>query len=175
MARLAGASLLDRIIFTLSEQTDAILINSNSGTHLFSYTGLPVRPDVIADRPGPLAGILTGMLWAREFAGTWVLTVPSDTPFLPSDLVKRLISAHEPNKVVIATHNGRLHPVIGLWPTTLADRLRIDIEGGARRVCTWLDSIAFTTASFSTCDIDPFWNVNTPSDLEFANARVQQH
>lgn len=174
LCHLAGMSFLEHIIAILAEQTDAILINSNSAPQLFHDSGLEVRPDVIAGRLGPLAGILTAMHWAREIDAPFVITVPSDTPFLPGDLVPRLMEARSEPCAVVAASGGRLHPIIGLWPVALAGQLRLRIEQGMRRARLWLETIAFKTVPFDITDGDPFSNINTPSDWGQANARVYQ-
>ena len=53
--------------------------------------------DVVEGFAGPLAGVLTGLDWARTHAPgcRWVASVPCDAPFLPRDLVARLRAAAE--------------------------------------------------------------------------------
>ena len=45
--------------------------------------GVPVAPDTIGGFAGPLAGILGGMLWAREHCpqAKCIVTTPVDAPF----------------------------------------------------------------------------------------------
>jgi molybdopterin-guanine dinucleotide biosynthesis protein A len=77
-----------------------------------------------------LAGILTGMLWSRRRHPRQVhlLTVASDVPFLPDDLVTSLarsLSAQRADIVIARSQDGT-HPTIGCgrwtwrtaWSTT---------------------------------------------------------
>ncbi|MBU6298577.1 MAG: molybdenum cofactor guanylyltransferase [Alphaproteobacteria bacterium] len=170
LLRLGRMSLLDRIIGVLAAQTDPILINSNSIPDLFDRTSLEVRADAIAGRLGPLAGIVTAMLWARERCAPIVSTVPSDTPFLPYNLAARLLEPCGGRRIAVASNDLHLHPTIGVWPVMLAERLLDDIECGVRSVYSWLMNKPFDTVPFEANGIDPFFNINTPSDREQANA-----
>jgi molybdopterin-guanine dinucleotide biosynthesis protein A len=169
---LGDASILAFVIAALKHQTSVLAINSNSAPALFEDTGLEVRADVLPGRLGPLAGIHTAMLWARERGADSVLTVPADTPFLPRDLVARLAAARAAGQASIAVSGAEMHPVVGLWPSALAEQLQDYLAGGVYRVRAWLGQISFRTVEFETGAIDPFWNINTPDDLQFVRAMV---
>ncbi|MBX3456711.1 NTP transferase domain-containing protein, partial [Ferrovibrio sp.] len=63
---LAGRPLLAHLLDRLLPQVAAVAINANGDPARFQAFGLPVLPDGIAGNPGPLAGLLAGMEWARE-------------------------------------------------------------------------------------------------------------
>ena len=90
---LGGESILARVIARVEPQVGILLLNANGDPERFADFGLPVVEDVVGDHAGPLAGLLTGMEWTRANApqSPWVLTVPTDAPFLPRDLVVRLL------------------------------------------------------------------------------------
>jgi molybdopterin-guanine dinucleotide biosynthesis protein A len=169
---LGGGSILTHVITALRPQTSALLINSNSDPALFHETRLPVRADALPGRLGPLAGIHTAMLWARETGADAVLTTPADTPFLPADLVARLDAGREPHQAAFALSGAELHPVVGIWPSALAEQLQDHLANGVYRVRSWLGQISFRTVEFASSGMDPFWNINTPADLAFACAAV---
>lgn len=169
---LGDASILAYVIGALKHQTSALAINSNSAPALFQHTGLEVRADALPGRLGPLAGIHTAMLWAREIGADTVLTVPADTPFLPRDLVARLDAGREAEQAAIAVSGAEMHPVVGLWPSALAEQLQDYLAEGVYRVRAWLGQIAFRNVEFEAGAIDPFWNINTPDDLQFARMAV---
>ena len=89
---LAGQTLLDHVIARVRPQVRGLVLNANGDIGRFAAWGLPVEPDPLPDFPGPLVGVLAGMRWAaREHPrATALLSVPTDTPFLPADLVARL-------------------------------------------------------------------------------------
>ncbi len=138
-------------------------------TASFVEFGVPVIADSVADNPGPLAGILAGMLWAERAVpgATHVLTVPGDTPFIPTDLAVRLDVAREQSAadIAVAESDGIAHPVAALWPVDLAAPLQTALGDGMRRVWDFLDRYAVSRVPFATDGFDPFFNVNTPEDL----------
>ena len=50
----------------------------------------------------------------------------------------------------------------------LRDDLRTALAGGLRKVVLWTDAHAAGTAVWHADGIDPFFNVNTPDDIEAA-------
>jgi molybdenum cofactor guanylyltransferase len=169
---LGGGTILDHVIGAVGTQVSCLAINSNSAPALFAHTGLPVLADVLPGRLGPLAGIHSSMLWARARGADAVLTVPTDTPFLPRDLVARLEAGREAGQASVAMSGAELHPVVGIWPSALAEPLEAFLAEGVYRVRGWLGQISFRRVEFETGAIDPFWNINTPEDLALARAAV---
>ena len=164
---LGDRPLIDHILDALTRQTGDILINTNSDPAPFLKYGQPVLPDAIPGFQGPLAGILTGMLWSRRRHPRQVhlLTVASDVPFLPHDLVARLSHSLSDQRadIAIASSPEGTHPTIGLWPVDLAQRLEHDLmEGTVRSVHQWIGSFRVACAEFDTVALA---NINTPAEL----------
>jgi molybdopterin-guanine dinucleotide biosynthesis protein A len=138
-----GKPLIAHILAALAPQTDDILINSNSDPGPFLKYALPVLPDVIPGFQGPLAGLLTGMLWSRRRhpRQVYLLSVAGDVPFLPEDLVTRLYASLADGQadIAIAACPQSPHPIIGLWPVDLAEKLEHDLmETNIRSVLQFL-------------------------------------
>lgn len=169
---LRGRTLLDHVLDRLRPQVRKVALNANGDASRFACFGLAVLPDPLRGHPGPLAGVLAAMLWARRCwpEASSVLTVPGDTPFLPVDLAATLAEAAG-DGIAYAASFGRAHPTAALWPVALADTLTTAIADGQRRVRDWADSQGAVAVAFSG-DPDPFFNVNTPEDLAWATAMV---
>ena len=60
------------------------------------------------------------------------------------------------------------HPTFGLWPVALREDLRSALHDGVRKVVLWTDKHGTALAQFETEPFDPFFNVNTPEDLQMA-------
>ena len=145
-------------------------VNENGDSSRFRDYNLPVLSDSIEGFAGPLAGVLAGMDWAAQHGATHIVTAAADTPFFPADLVPQLTLAAERQNKPIAlarTENGR-HPTFGLWPVELREDLRDALKNGVRKVVAWTDTHGTAMADFPTVGFDPFFNVNTPEDLEEA-------
>lgn len=175
---LGGQSMIAHVIARVHPQVSALVLNANGDPARFAGFGLPVVADPVAGFVGPLAGVLAGMRWtaAMHSGATHTLTVSSDAPFLPDNLVARLAAALEerPSAVAVAASGGEMHPVIGLWPVALADDLEAALLGGVRKVLAWTGRHGTVPVDFpflisGTRPIDPFFNANTPE--EFAQAR----
>lgn len=170
---LAGRPILEHVLERVSGQVGRLVLNANGDPGRFAAYGLPVVADIIAGQPGPLAGVLTGMSWALENVpgARWVLTVATDAPFVPTDLVARLAAKIERDDADLgcASSGGRNHPVIGLWPVALAGALKTAIEAeGIRKVDRWTAGYRLATVDYSKEPVDPFFNVNRPEDIKEA-------
>lgn len=180
LKQIGGRPLIAHILDRIGPQASPVIINANGDAGAYSGFKNPVVPDSIDGFAGPLAGVLTGMLWAKANVPTakWIVTVAVDTPFFPDDLVTRFVAAasDDPNKIILAKSGGKLHPVFGLWPISLADDLAEWLATGTnRKVLAWVDRHELMGVDFADIDIggtkrDPFFNVNTPEDLEAAEA-----
>jgi len=173
LLELGGRPILDHVIERLKPQVRLSVINANGDPARFARWGLPVAADVLDDNPGPLAGVLTGMDWTvANLPGLeWIVTVPTDAPFLPRDLVARMLAAvtAEGAEMACATSGGQRHPVIGLWPVALRTDLRkAMIFEDVRKVDRWTARHRVADVDFATDPVDPFFNANRPQDLEEA-------
>lgn len=166
---LAGQPLLDHVLERLRPQVAAMVLNAHGDPARFAAWGLPVVADSLPGHQGPLAGILAGLDWAAAERPdlAWLVSVPGDSPLIPTDLVARLHAAREASGLPLACarSGGRLHPPIGLWPMALRHALRAALAGGERRVGHWATQQGVAPADWPDTPLDPFFNANTPEDL----------
>ena len=184
---LGTTTMLGHVIARLAPQVGPMVLNANGDPARFASFGLPVVADPIDGFVGPLAGILAGLLWVQQHAPeiTHAISVSADVPFLPSDLVERLMAASSkaPTQIAIAQSVGKesagdqsvgdMHPVIGCWPVAHAGHLEAALRDGVRKVLRWTDVHGTIPVAFPMLDIggepvDPFFNANTPAELETA-------
>lgn len=177
LAKLAGKTLLRHVVDRVRGQVRLLILNANGAVGQYQGLGLAVVPDIVPGSRGPLAGVLTALDWTREnLPGIpWVLTVPSDAPFLPADLADRLMTAVEEEgaDMACAVSGGRPHPVVGLWPVALCGQLRhaLMVED-VRKIAAWTARYRVAHVTWPTGPVDPFFNVNTRDDLAAAEALV---
>ncbi|MBP0439732.1 molybdenum cofactor guanylyltransferase MobA [Tianweitania sediminis] len=170
---LGSATILDHVVQRFAPQVEALAINLNGDPSRFASYGLPVIPDTFGHFDGPLAGILAALRWGTEQGAARVITVAGDTPFLPADLAGRLAEEAAPSEIAVATSDGRTHPTAASWPVELHEPLaRFLADQTTRRVLSFVQSQPHRLVAFSTAGGDPFFNVNTPSDLEEAQQRA---
>ncbi len=178
LIEIAGRPILARLIERLRPQCAALVLNANGDASRFAQFGLPVVADGIEGSAGPLAGILAGMDHAAAHfpAARDLLSVPADTPFVPSDLSARLASARAAARaqIAVAASAGRDHHAVALWPLALAGNLRQAVDEGERRVSSFIARYENVTAEWSVEPCDPFFNVNRPEDLDEAEALARR-
>lgn len=178
LAAFGAATMLDEVVRGLAPQVGRMVLNANGDPSRFVRFGLPVIADAVPGFVGPLAGVLAGLRWAAAEApaATHVLSVSSDAPFLPADLASRLACAlglRPAARIALARSGGEVHPVIGLWPVALADDLEADLRSGLRKVRDWTErhgaiAVDFPMRATLEGTVDPFFNANTPEELDEA-------
>lgn len=82
LLELKGKPLWKHVADTLLSQLETVVVNANRHQEIYRSGGLKVISDVMADFPGPLAGMLSVF---QQEAGDWFLFCPCDTPFYPAN------------------------------------------------------------------------------------------
>lgn len=105
--------LIEHVIASIADQVDLVAINRSSALQGYH---LPIVADLESDQCGPIGGLEAAIKWAKTLKPTpeYLLTVPVDTPFLPNDLVKKLLPAAEQYGAAIASTGAQLQPTISL-------------------------------------------------------------
>lgn len=174
---LAGRPMLTHVIERLAPQVGRLILNANGDPARFAHFGLEVVADVDNQAPqgkGPLAGLEAGLVWAERSGDgfSWVATVTTDAPFLPTDLVARLAAAVDGGPA-IAVSGGRRHPTIGLWPVAIAKKVRAALDEGRYGADDFAKAngaveVDFPFSQIGEHSIDPFFNANAPDDIAAA-------
>jgi molybdopterin-guanine dinucleotide biosynthesis protein A len=174
---LGGKPMLAHVIERLGAQARPLAISANGDPARFSSFGLPVIADAASDFAGPLAGVLAGLQWARMAGASHAVTAPSDSPFIPLDLVARLREAAlaSPSRFAVAASGGRVHPVVGLWPLDMAEAIAAALARQERKVQAFVQGAGAAVVNFEDVPIgearvDPFFNANTPEELAAARS-----
>jgi molybdopterin-guanine dinucleotide biosynthesis protein A len=179
---LGGRPILAHIIERLKPQVSAMIINANGDVARFAGFGLPVVSDSVAGYAGPLAGVHAGLEWvkANHPDSRYGVTVATDTPFFPRDLVQRFLAelGDHPALVVARSAEG-VHPVIGLWPVALAGDIERSLKQGMHKVGGFAAQrhaveVSFPPVKVGAREIDPFFNINRPEDLAEVQALVKE-
>jgi molybdenum cofactor guanylyltransferase len=172
---LAGTTLLERTLSRLRFQVDEVVINANGDASRFAATGVMVVEDILTDVGTPLAGLQAALYYGAAKGFDAVVTVPSDAPFLPLDLVQRLLEGGEVTGAAIARSGGQDHYLTGIWTTAMAKPLGRLIETeGLKRVQDFVTRAKAEKVVWAAVPHDPFFNINTPEDLAVAEEIVKR-
>ena len=177
---LGNKTILEHVIERLSPQVATMVLNANGDPQRFSRFGTPVIQDQTDGFLGPLAGVLSGLEWAEKNGFQRIITVAADTPFFPKTLVRDLCSAVSNSSAPIALaatqpfgmHKINRHPTFGLWPISLRNNLKDSLNVGIRKVIIWTELHGYIDVLFESGEHDPFFNVNTHADYNFAKKRI---
>ena len=177
LRRLGGRTLLEIVRDRLAPQVGPMVLSANGEAARFAAFGLPVVADQAPGGQGPLAGILSGLEWARDNAprAGWLLSVPTDAPFIPPDLVARLVVPCRKGDadMACAASGGRRHPVIALWPLSIAPALSQALLGdGIRKIDRFTGAWRVAAVDWPSTPHDPFFNANRPDDLAIAEEMI---
>jgi molybdopterin-guanine dinucleotide biosynthesis protein A len=165
-----GVPLIERVASRLRFQVDGLVINANGDPNRFIALG-PIVADELKDIGTPLAGIHAVLRYAQADGFKAVVTVPSDTPFLPLDLVQRLAEGGSHKGAAIAMTNGQSHFLTGIWTVALLPALELRMKNdNLRRVQDFATAAEAERVVWSDHPHDPFFNINTPEDLKRALA-----
>jgi molybdopterin-guanine dinucleotide biosynthesis protein A len=170
MKVVRGRTILERVIARIGPQCDGLVLNANGDPARFAAFALPIVPDTVEGFAGPLAGLLAALDWtaANRPKADWILSAPTDCPFLPRDLVTKLQQARldQDAQLAVASSGKRVHPVIGLWPVALRDELRHALTvDNIRKVDLWTARYRVATVPWPLEPLDPFFNANDADDL----------
>ncbi len=166
---LDGKSILERIISRTKDQVDELVLNANDPEPELAAFDLSIIRDELSGSLGPLAGLHACLKYAAKKSPpeTWIATFASDTPFIPTDMVAKLLAAAtEKTEAVIATSAGRPHPLSAIWRAGLLPRLeRAILDENLRAVRHWLAQLKVEEVEFEASLYDSFFNINDRDDL----------
>lgn len=171
LERVHGERVIDRVAMVLRATTDSLLLIANDPGASGWLPGVRVAGDV---RPG--IGSLGGIHAALVHAGTPVIVVAWDMPFVPEGLLAKLRSLGE-DADVVAPESGSsrrgLEPLCAFYSQACVAPIERSIDAEDRRVIGFFDQVR--VARLGAADVlrfgDPerlFMNVNSPSELALA-------
>lgn len=163
---LAGERLIDRALRHARSWSNlvAISVRDPAQVELVGETLLMDAPAI----EGPLGGLIAALEFARSNGRDFVLTIAADMPFLPADLLDRLLAGVQHRECALASSGGQMHPVCGLWRVAALQKTERYIATGKRSLRGLAERIGFETVDWPADPVDPFFNVNSPADLSRA-------
>lgn len=170
LLELHATPLIEHLINRIKQQNPNIIISANRNLERYRQFGFPVYSDDIDDYAGPLAGILKAL---KNCPTEWLMTLPADSPFIPSDLTIRLASKIEAHKIVMAHDGKRLQPTFSLIHQSLITSLEQFLQQGERKAQRWMQQQPHTIVDFSD-KANAFININTEAELADAELHFSE-
>ena len=179
-AKLGNLTLLEHVLAKVTKKFEKILIISNQNLNIKTLNSITIVPDCIQGNLGPLVGVLTAMKWIKKNNKQyqWIATFPSDTPFFDTSIIEKYKSRINLNESLLyfVRSNQKRHNIFGLWSVKLMDTLENDlINNNFRKVEKWADKIGVETINVKIDKFDPFFNINTKTDLKEAEKILKEY
>ncbi|MFC0229181.1 molybdenum cofactor guanylyltransferase MobA [Serratia aquatilis] len=162
LIQLGEKALYQHVLSRLMPQVNQVIISANRNLHSYQKSGLQVVSDPMADYPGPLAGMLAALSYART---EWVVCTPCDVPDFPINLVEKLWQHKGKSLAAYASDGQREHPTFALLHTSLVKELTHYLDQGDRKLMLFMAAIDAKEVLFSG-QKDAFRNLNTPEDCQ---------
>ncbi|MFZ2168130.1 MAG: molybdenum cofactor guanylyltransferase MobA [Methylococcaceae bacterium] len=167
-----GRPLVCYAIAALTAVADHPLINANRNREQYQAFGLPVVADQTNSFDGPLAGVLTAMIYSDAEV---LVVMPCDSPLIKAEHLQKLLTTRAENNadVAVAFDGERLHPVFLALKTALRTSLQDYLASGQRKIDRWLEQQKMVKADFGN-EPGIFININTMTELIELEAKVDE-
>lgn len=157
-----GEPLFRRGFALLSQVCSSVFLScrpEQAGDEL--YQSHPLIVDSVPDK-GPLGALESALQLNSSCA--W-LVLPCDLPSMKATILQRLLDSRTPGfDAVVASHGGKLEPLVGVYEPTSASAASANLGRDELSMRMLLKSLNVLEMPFE--DPGPFRNVNTPDDLE---------
>jgi molybdopterin-guanine dinucleotide biosynthesis protein A len=173
---LAGAPLVGWVAERLRPQVDALAISARGDPDRFAFLRCAVLPDPVeagTAQWGPAAGLLSGLWWAKTIGADWLVTAPTDAPFLPEDLVHQLTQAEA--KAAVVCRSSGLEPAFAAFRVDHGDVIENAIRNGEHALYRLTGLLNARILRAQEADPPPWFNINLPDDVVAAEAIVARY
>lgn len=186
LVQLGDDSLIGHVIRRIRPVTDELLLITNTPDE-YAHLGLPMHGDIVSDA-GALGGVYTGLVSASHDT---VLCVACDSPFLVPKLITYLISVlddydgvmpwtYRENPADPNDHQITLQTLCAVYSKRCLPTIELMLQESELRVHALQERASIKCISPEVWQaFDPdgisFFNINTPEDLEQANAYMAEH
>lgn len=178
LALLNGEPLLSHIIRRLRPQVEQVLLSCEPDDDALKSFDLALINDAVPRHRGPLAGLYSALLYLNNHQmDDGLMLCPCDAPFIPTTLVEKLqAAAHKaPGSVAVVSYQGVLQPTFSLWQLQHLPAIEAAVlqrgQGGLKHM---LYDLPHTVVEWPIAEPPPFYNINTPEQLELASHWLEQ-
>jgi molybdopterin-guanine dinucleotide biosynthesis protein A len=166
---LGGQALIQRPLMAMRAALTDVVVVAKADTVLPELGGTPVWPEP-AEPSHPLVGIVHALSLA---GGRAVLVCPADLPFVTPATLTTLAGADAGGApAVIAAVGGEAQPLLGRYEAASAALLQSAADEGRVAMRAVVAALGALELEF---DAGELFNVNTPEDLQRAEAWLRRY
>ena len=184
-AKISGRYMIDVIYEKLAVCFENVRLCADSGQRFraldLKENKIRIIEDIIKDRIGPAAGILSALSHATT---KYVFIVANDMPLADPDHIEFMKHMLERDSfrqdALIPVNGGYIEPLYGFYAASLSGRFMEEINAGNYKIHRILEKINVLymdekhSRKYSE-DLAMFTNINSVSDLERLNDRQNKH
>lgn len=180
LTTFAGRPLVLHVVEAMRAVTEEVVIAVARGMGPIYRAVLGTDFVIVEDAgtvPSPLQGLLTSLGAA---SGEYVLVSPCDTPLLKPGVCRAIAAKAEGMDGAVPKVRGYIEPLHGTYLRTKAravfqeaydhGKLKVSDACGDLRLAIVEESVLRGVDP----ELDSFWNLNTPLDLELAEAKLRR-
>jgi molybdopterin-guanine dinucleotide biosynthesis protein A len=172
----AGEPMLARVVRIVALVASPVVVVAQEGQVLPPLTaGVETAHDGMAGA-GPLAGIVAGFD-ALGSRCAKALVVSCDHPLVDSRFLQSLVDFACGSSAVVASHDGRTYPLLGVYPNTARDVAHELLTAGERRARVFAEGCGAVAVDAGElcgeCGIRSLVNVNDERDYAKALSQLR--
>jgi formate dehydrogenase accessory protein FdhD len=168
LIELNGKTMVERILEEFKDVSNDIFIITNT-EEVYSFLDFQKFPDIYKNF-GPLAGIHSALNHAKNQK---VLVLSCDMPFVTKEFALYLLSKSDGFDVTVPIYRGSYEPLFAIYDKKIVDVIKRYLRDNERKIISFYPDVKLKKIEeeeisdfFDTALL--FFNVNTPSDLEYA-------
>jgi molybdenum cofactor guanylyltransferase len=160
-----GTTLVERVVSIVSPRCSPVFVIAAPGQPIPTLQAEVLRDEVSG--VGPLLATGRGLRAAAEAGLDLAFVCAVDMPLLSADLIDELAApAVRLGADIVLPWDGRDHYLAGIYRTSLAERISVLADGGARSMRALVDTV--DTQRIVMDEQESLTNVNSPADLTAA-------
>ena len=169
-ASLGGQPLLQAVVARVKPQVRQLLINGDP-----AICGEQAVADRVQGFQGPLAGLYSARCSDRLSTADYLLLVPCDGPFVPTNLASELYvsTVQAAADVACVRYQGVAQPTFSLWHKRVLPEVKRALveqqQGGFKPL---LQRLHTAYVDWPEQQPNPFFNINTRHDLALAETML---
>ncbi|WP_448588962.1 formate dehydrogenase accessory sulfurtransferase FdhD [Thermodesulfobium sp.] len=168
LIELEGKTMIERIIEEFFAISDDIFLVTNR-QELYSFLDVKKFPDIYKGF-GPLGGIHSALKHSKNQK---VLVLSCDMPFVKRDFALYLFKKSDNYDVTVPIYRGSYEPLFAIYDKKIVNIIEGYLKRNERKIISFYPDVKVNEvieeeiSNNFNCEI-LFFNVNTPSDFEYA-------